>query len=472
MFRHVACVVIALAAAVPAMAQSAEKPVRLAIHPAAAAIPALRYQLLPQVEDLSPGNRALLYYRSFSPEWEAWRRQQGLLDQLDRALHAPLNELPRKELDWVLQSNQFREVDLAARREYIDWELTSRVRSEGIGMLLPDMQSLRLTANMLALRARLEIADQHYDKALYTLQTGYALGQDLGDAPLLISALVGVAICTQMSKQVEELIQAPGSPNLYWALTALPRPMVSLRKPLQGERMIVYTELPDLREIETTRFSSQQQQALVEHVLRLVAIMRDDRPVPSGANWEGRLELTALVAKLYPEAKRALVAQRRKPLDVEGLPALQVVLIHALHQYQRLQDDLFKCFNLPYWQALPELAKADQQITAAKCRLEAEPLLGFLPTISKVYTTTTRLDRRIAALRCVEAIRLYAAAHDGKLPAALSDITEVPVPIDPMTGNRFAYKVDGNKASLSAAAPPGLQYLPENALAYDLILER
>jgi hypothetical protein len=113
----------------------------------------------------------------------------------------------------------------------------------------------------------------------------------------------------------------------------------------------------------------------------------------------------------------------------------------------------------------------DQQIRAARSRLEAVPLLDFLPAISKVYATTGRLDRRIAALRCVEAVRLYAAAHNGKLPAALSDITDVPVPNDPMTGKSFEYKVDGNKASLSASTPPGMQSFPQYALTYELLLE-
>ena len=251
MYRRLASLALVMLAAPSAPAQSPDKPIQLTIHPTPAPTPALRYQLLPQVEDLSPGNRALLYYRSFSPEWtEEWRRRPGFIEQVDRALHAPLKELPRKDVDWILHARQFHEVDLAARREYVDWDLTTRMRSEGIGLVLPDMQSFRITANMLALRARLQIADQHYDDALYTLQTGYALGRDLGDAPLLISDLVGVSIGTVMSDQVEQLIQAPGSPNLYWALTTLPRPMISLRKGLQGERMLVYAELPELRDIE------------------------------------------------------------------------------------------------------------------------------------------------------------------------------------------------------------------------------
>jgi hypothetical protein len=469
MYRRLASLALVMLVSPPAPAQGTEKPIQLTIHPTAAPTPALRYQLFPQVGDLSPGNRALLYYRSFSPEWEDWRRRPGL--QVDHALHTPLAELPRKDLDWILHAKQFQEVDLAARREYVDWDLITRMRSEGIHLLLPDMQSFRMTANMLALRARLQIADHHYEKALYTLQTGYALGRDLGDAPLLVSVLVGVSIGTVMTDQVEELIQAPRSPNLYWALTALPNPMISLRKGLEGERTLVYAELPELWTIETAQLSPAQQQALADHLLRVMALTHDER-VPSGANWEGKLALTALATKIYPEAKRALVAQGRMADEVERLPVLQVVMIHVLHQYQRLQDDLFKWFSIPYWQAAPELAKADQQIAAARSRLEAVPLLDFLPAIRKVYAATARLDRQIAALRCVEAIRLYAAAHDGKLPAALDQITEVPVPIDPMTGKSFEYKVDGNKATLSAAAPPGVSARPQNALAYELIMKR
>lgn len=60
-----------------------------------------------------------------------------------------------------------------------------------------------------------------------------------------------------------------------------------------------------------------------------------------------------------------------------------------------------------------------------------------------------RLDRRVAALRVVEAIRLYAASHDGKLPEELNQVTEVPVPEDPATGKPFEYRRDGAAAVLT-----------------------
>ena len=45
-------------------------PVRkFTISGAAAPVPALRYELLPELRQTTPGNAALLYYRAFSPEW-------------------------------------------------------------------------------------------------------------------------------------------------------------------------------------------------------------------------------------------------------------------------------------------------------------------------------------------------------------------------------------------------------------------
>jgi hypothetical protein len=57
-------------------------------------------------------------------------------------------------------------------------------------------------------------------------------------------------------------------------------------------------------------------------------------------------------------------------------------------------------------------------------------------------------------LRYVEALRLYAARHDGKLPAKGSDLT-VPPPIDPVTGKPFVYTAEGTTAHLRGGTPPG-----------------
>jgi hypothetical protein len=76
-----------------------------------------------------------------------------------------------------------------------------------------------------------------------------------------------------------------------------------------------------------------------------------------------------------------------------------------------------------------------------------------------------RLDRHVAALQCVEAIRLYAGAHDGKFPNELSSITE----IYPVRQTPFVYRCTGSDAVLEAPAPKGAT--ERDAIRYELKLK-
>ena len=86
--------------------------------------------------------------------------------------------------------------------------------------------------------------------------------------------------------------------------------------------------------------------------------------------------------------------------------------------------------------------------------------------------TTVRTDRRFAAMRCVEAIRHYAAKHEGKLPASLADVKELPIPSDPLTAKPFEYALDGDKATLSLAKPAEKKPNPNELLRYYLTMQR
>jgi hypothetical protein len=469
MKRQLACLTLLVTAILPARAQDpAEEPIRLTLRPAAAPTPALKYQLLPELRDQTPGNAALLYYRAFAPDWLSNLRQPRVVERVADSLRTPLRDMPRRELGSLLTANALREVDRAARREYCDWELTARMRQEGIYLLLPDVQGLREFGTLLAGRARLEMAEGHHDRAVYTLQTGFALGRHTSTGPTLIHALVGNAIATVMLQQAEDLIQTPGAPNLYWALTTLPRPFIDLRKPLEGEKLWLEALL-ELRDVETAPLSPERQEKLQVLTERLLGEVLGDRPV----TWETRLDFMVLVLKAYPGARQALIAEGRKPEEVEALPALQVVLIHSLHQYNRERDDLYKWSYLPYREARAGVERAERQVARNARRREGLPFgRAFLPALGKVFEATGRLDRHIAALRCVEALRLHAAAHGGKLPATLGDITAVPVPIDPVTGQSFEYRVSADRATLHAPAPPGEKPTPYNTVNYELTLQR
>jgi hypothetical protein len=463
---------LALLAAVPAAAQQPRETIALTVRPAAVPSPSLKYQLFPPLEERTPGNAALLYYRAFSPEWLSWRRDNKIMQRASDALQEPLTKMKKEELRWVLNDRSLKQLDEAASRTYCDWEQMPRFRKEGIGMLLPEVQVMREFGTLLAVRARLEMAGGDFDKAVATLQTGLKLGRDVGTGPTVIQGLVGIAICQIMLNQVDEMMQLPGAPNLYWALTTLPQPFVDLRPGLAGERIWLHGTLPGLADIDRQTLSREQQRQMVKMIQGL--LHNNDFFPGRGIAWPEQLQGVALVAALYPAAKRALIAEGRKPADVEALPVVQVVMMHTMHEYRRLQDDLYRWYGLPYWIARPGMERTEAELRASRTQLEAVPLAAaVLPALGKVMQVQARVERHIAALRCLEAIRLYAAAHDGKLPAKLADISEVPIPEDPFNGKPFEYRVEGDKAILSGPPPPGDRPIPtHNTVRYELTLKK
>jgi hypothetical protein len=171
--------------------------------------------------------------------------------------------------------------------------------------------------------------------------------------------------------------------------------------------------------------------------------------------------VAALVLKLYPDAKRHLLARGRTREQVEAIPTVQAVVLYLLDQYDHDRDEILKWFTVPTWQGRPGLDRVDKRLKAERERGEGNLFIQFLaPTVLKVHEAGARIDRYLAGLRCAEAVRLYAAAHEGKLPAKLADVTEVPLPIDPETGKGFEafYKADGDTAVLEirprAGQPP------------------
>src|SRR5213593_2791887 len=83
-----------------AVAQEEARPlvVRLTVHPAAEPTPALKYRLLPEVRELTPGNAAVLYYRAFSPEWLTHLRPEIRKRLHEHAEHP--DKVPLKEFRW------------------------------------------------------------------------------------------------------------------------------------------------------------------------------------------------------------------------------------------------------------------------------------------------------------------------------------------------------------------------------------
>jgi hypothetical protein len=317
------------------------------------------------------------------------------------------------------------------------------------------------------------MADGDLTKAVHTIQTGLALAKQTGEQPTLINHLVGAAIAQIVLRQVDDFVQQPKAPNLYWALTDLPPSLIDQRKPFEGERLWVYGMFPGIGEamadLDAGPITEEQVQGCVKALLNRGArnVLIDTRR---------KLELTKYATEHYEADKKVLLDQGRPREKVEKMPHVQVVLMAEVTDYEQMMDDQIKWINEPYFKVADRLDKAAKALKegSKKSIILPEESIGFLvPAVGKIFQARVRLQRKLDALRCVEAIRAYAAAHDGKLPAALDDVKDVPIPADPVTGKAFTYKKDGETATLTAARSVSGEGRPDfQELVYEITIKR
>jgi hypothetical protein len=124
-----------------------------------------------------------------------------------------------------------------------------------------------------------------------------------------------------------------------------------------------------------------------------------------------------------------------------------------------------KTINFPFWQV---------EALGSKIKLKKPPAL-FADLLQPIALSACRarggVDQRIALLRHVEALRLYAAEHDGTLPVKLCDVL-VPLPVDPFTGEPFRYELTGDTAHLRGTPPAGFEKDPGFNIHYEVTLQR
>ncbi|MBN1360471.1 MAG: hypothetical protein JW993_07760 [Sedimentisphaerales bacterium] len=328
-FRSIGVVVLVIAVAVQTSVLAAQasgpRVTTLVIQPARLDT-GKDYSLLPKPEDLTEGNAVPLYDQAV--EKMPTNMNSGQIAEWTRV---PLSELPLDQVQDLLQRAQpsLEAIAQATRRKSCNWPAFQP------GTMPAHLSEYRQLTFILCVKIRSEIAQRKYDEALTTMQTGMAMARQVGDAPTLVQGLVGIAMAAMMLRGVDDLAQAPDSPNLYAALKALPRPFVDVEKPIATERKALET-------------STQ-----------------------------------------YSDAVREAMRQQVEPA------------------YERTR----------------QLAR--------------------------------RLSADIGARQCLEALRHYAATHDGWLPAELDDISGVELPNDPVTQKPFMYRLDGDKAVLETAAPEG-----------------
>jgi hypothetical protein len=261
--------VMLLTASVPAWPQDvAESSIPILLRPAAAPTPALKYRLLPERGSQIPGNAAVFYHRAIVMFLERSQRtaldkiagktpvadEQAVAEWITGALQSIPRDEARQQLDKYQRS--LREARLGAWRQTCNWEFDSR--EEGFELPLPEINPMRSLTRLVALQARVAILDRKVEEAIEWLQTGYAMARHVSEGPFLIQGMVGCAMTSVMAKPLEDLIQTPGTPSLFWAMANRPRPLIDLSAGLEGERFLLEHEIPRLRDLDKVAWSLEQ----------------------------------------------------------------------------------------------------------------------------------------------------------------------------------------------------------------------
>jgi hypothetical protein len=435
--------------------------IKLAPQKTGRTMPALKYQFLPDLLDQTAGNAAPFWLRAGMAARGVKEKPSEKHWKWVNPTETPLTALPRKEVQAYLQgyAQALQLAEDASRRDRCDWEMPPLTLQNLSHLQLDELQAFRELANLLSLRCRLELAEGDFDKAVRTLQIGFIFARHVGETDILVQTLVGIAIEAIMLSRVEEMIQLPGAPNLYWALTNLPTPLVDGRRAIRSELNILHRSFPQLREAARKPLSVEEMNRLVDDFGKSLGQWEGASPPP----WATRLGLASLAIKVYPDAKKSLIAHGRPTAEVEAMPTLQVVVVHLVEQYDEMKDEYLKWLSLPPWQMWAGLEGSERQLRPRMANPPTDLSLfrTFLPAVLKIVGAQLRTEWQVAGLRTAEALRLYAAGHKGQPPEKLDAITEVPLPIDPFTGKSFDanYAVKDGKGILELPAPARMPIL-------------
>jgi hypothetical protein len=438
----------------------------LTVTPAPEPAPTFQYALYPRSFELTPGNSVPYWYRALLHVVR--RDAQGGLksfhDNLATWLDGPLAEMPLQDVRTFLLGITFQDAERATLREKTDWSVRLYdLRGEDtVNYILADVQEARSLARLLALRARLAMAEGRYNDAIATLRINYRLAQDVAQIDILIPTLVGIAITAISDLAVLDLIDAPRSPNLYWALATRPRPQFDLRRAAEVEMTLPTRMFAWLADANTRSRSSEDWRQEFRETVRVLNSVGGLEPLPSReyAEWQFDLLATVMMLRGYTGAKRDLVAWGDAPADVEALPVGQAIARHQTLLYRRVTQNMLKGAYLSLIDAREIVGREEQRLSdegllqPAWRGHETFAIVGtLLPAWKNVIVAALRREVFLSGLQVIEAVRMHAAGHDGQLPQSLDEITAVPVPKNPVTGQPFPYRIEGQHAQLEIESP-------------------
>jgi hypothetical protein len=458
------------------LAAAEPKPIEMVIEPRAIESPILKYRLLPTESELKPGNAVPILLRM---PWE----QTPFMTKIYPTLHE-WDERPLTAPEWatsngVLPEIFYSEMKRAAFRRDAQWEYPIYEDPSPYMILLPDVQGLRhFLGRGLAARIRYHLSRGELDQAREGILVGLANSRHLAHTPFYVNQGVAMAIQRTMLERTDELISQPNSPNLYWALSALPVSLIELDRAASLEGGIFTMTFPgasDLDHPRDTKEWSKMARQLIE-VLELL----EEIPAVEKAKEDGSVVDQFLKSLNFGEKSRlsGLIKHARAELpELLKIPPEKVVAMSddevgvRWYVHKRLARDqlMSAALVLPPREAWPQLTRVQTETKAMREKTGAKGPYHMDPTA--MFIAAWSQQRKVQALRVIEAVRHHLATHEGKLPKTLDEIQNLPIPLDPLTSQPFQWSVEGQSAVLKAPPLPADLIESDSATVQGSVLE-
>ena len=453
------------------------------VDPAAETQPSLRFRILPDPLSRKPGNAVMSFHRALllfsyhsekdQKEFEECTSFGLMIRPTETGADAkPVESVSIDRVKAVVHTfaDVLHELRVSAFCEDCDWGGQDNDAIDSMNTYVSVFATARQMTRLLGQKARLAIVNRDYDGAFETIQVAFQLGRNLAKCPKFIPALIGAAISKDTQVLLMEIVAESESPNLYWALASAPSPFIDIRPGWENELNLVL-RFPIIRDAERPH-TQEEWHRLYRETSRLLTQYVTGNAPPQSNDSDAKLpeELQASIDREFPRAKAELARLGLPPDKIAAMPALQVIAMHEANLVRLKRDGLLKLIFLPYHQADPLVDEWDLSLRGLKDSNRPEDFKEVIPLFKSLFPeahrqylrVTNSLDRVLVRTRVIEAIRMHAAANDGNPPNSLSEITLVPIPIDPTTGKPVIYRLDGNSAVLEFPSNrPGIASLGE-----------
>lgn len=324
-----------------------------------------------------------------------------------------------------------------------------------ISTLLPEVQEMRVLARLLVIRARLAVADHRWQDFERDIRVGMRLSHVAGhSSDFLVNRLVGYAIAESMYGVIEEAIQQPGCPNLYWALATIPADdLFEMRESLEFESVVTTRLLDGNDPLPETIIGPDSARQRLLRLFREVIAVQEPSSNDDDTNIRAKLLAGIYVVSMAKSSRELLSKSPAWSSRVSELSAPEAVLRATEIRFHRSRDEWLK------WSILPEAVAAPygDRIEAALMQTEAKndfvlSIIGSLyPAVDAVRRATVRLHQIHNFLCTIEAIRMHAAV-DGSLPRSIELLHPVPVRDDTIARTQFGYHLrTPNHATMTRA---------------------